>query len=111
MHAHGAALRKNLFSAQQTAAIIRDFHHAGLEESEVAMMELAAKVALDANAVTEQDIENLRAHGYSDTDILNITMIAAARTYFSKVLDAMGMPLDEQMQELDAEIRQAIQEK
>src|SRR5512140_14537 len=60
--AHGAVLRKNFFTAEQVAAILRDYRQAGLEPEEVAVMALAEKVTLQAQSVTPQDIENLRGY-------------------------------------------------
>ncbi len=111
MHAHGAVLRNQLFSPEQTAAIIRDPHHAGLEPAEVAMIDYVQTLARDANQVTDEQIQTLRDHGFSDQDILNITLVASARVFFSKVMDALGVETDPQMLELDEVIRAAIMEK
>ncbi|GAB4534268.1 MAG: hypothetical protein Fur0018_24090 [Anaerolineales bacterium] len=108
MHAHGAVLRGQLFSVEQTAAIIRDHHTAGLEPAEVVMMDYVDKVARNPQSVTPEDIAALHAHGYSDEDILSITMVASARVYFSTVMDALGVELDEAMLSLEPEIRAAI---
>ncbi|HEX9029507.1 MAG TPA: hypothetical protein VF823_10070 [Anaerolineales bacterium] len=88
-------LRKNFFSAAELEAIVRDFHSAGLPPQEVAMMEYAQKVTRDANGVTPQDIQHLQEAGFSDVDILDITLAAAARNFYGRVLDALGAQPDE----------------
>jgi hypothetical protein len=40
--------------------------------------------------VTEDDIERLRSVGLSDTEIFDVAAAAAARCFFSKLLDATG---------------------
>ena len=55
-----------------------------------AVMNLAAKVAADAPAVTEADIDALRRLGLPDDQILDVVLAAAARAFFTKVLDGIG---------------------
>ncbi|MFN8597910.1 MAG: peroxidase-related enzyme [Anaerolineae bacterium] len=106
--AHGAVLRKNFFTAEQVVAILRDYRQAGLEPEEVAMMALAEKVTLEAQSVTPQDIENLRGYGLTDAEILDVILAAAARNFFSKVLDAIGAEPDAVYLELDPQLREAL---
>ncbi len=108
MLAHGAVLRKNFFSSEQLEAIVRDFHQAGLEEKEVVMMEYAQKVVRQASSTTPEDIRRLRQVGWSDQDILSITLAAAARAFVSKVFDALNAPPDSIYRELDEETHHAL---
>ena len=95
-------LRKNGFSVEQLRALTVDYHDAGLEPAEVAMMDYAYKIALHGHAVTGEDIAGLRAHGLSDAQILDVALAAAARCFFSKVLQAVGAEPDESYAELAA---------
>jgi len=108
MLAHGAVLRKNFFTAAQLEAIARDFRHAGLEEKEVLMMEYAQKVVREASSTTRQDFDNLRKAGWTDEDILSITQTAAARSFVSKVFDALNAEADPIYKELDEETHHAL---
>lgn len=108
MLVHGAVLRKNLFSAEQVAAIVKDFHNAGLEPAEVAMLAFSQKVTLNAHGTTPQDIEDLRTHGFSDAEILDITLAATVRSFFARLLDALGAEPDAVYLELEDELRQAL---
>jgi alkylhydroperoxidase family enzyme len=101
-------LRKNLFSAEQVEAIVKDFRNAGLEPSEVAMLAYVEKVVHDAHGITPQDADELRAHGFADAEILDITLAAAARSFFASVLDAVGAEPDEVYLELEEELRDAL---
>lgn len=93
-------LRKNGFSIEQLRAVTTDYRNAGLEPAEVAMMAYAQKVTLAAHSVTEDDVRELRAHGFDDAGILAIAMAAAARCFFSKTIDAVGAEPDEAYAEL-----------
>lgn len=106
--AHGAVLRRNFFSAEELEAIARDYHHAGLEPKEVRMMEYAQKVVRDASSTTQADFDGLRAAGWTDEDILSITLAAAARAFASKVFDALGAPPDSIYRDLDEETHHAL---
>lgn len=93
--AHGdRILESEIFDRGQLEAITRDFRRAGLPEVEVALMELAEKVALHAYKVTPEDVEQLRRFGLTDTEVFNVVLAAAARCFFSKSLDAMGAEPD-----------------
>jgi alkylhydroperoxidase family enzyme len=101
-------LRSGIFTSEQIQALARDYRHAGLEPAEVAMMAFAEKVTAHANNVTPDDIEELRRHGFSDTEILDIALTAAARCFFSKVLDGVGAAPDDAFMRLDENLRGAL---
>lgn len=95
MLAHGSVLAKQFMGAEQVREIATD-HHAtdALQEVDVAIMDLAEKVAVDATSITEEDTNRLRELGLSDRDILDVVLAAAARCFFSKALDALGAQPD-----------------
>ncbi len=93
--AHGAVLASRFFTPEEVVTLARDFRAAGLEPVDVAIMELAEKVALHAYKVTEEDVKRLRAFGLSDAEIFDVVLAAAARSFFSKSLDSMGAETDE----------------
>jgi uncharacterized peroxidase-related enzyme len=107
--AHGLVLLDNdFFAPDELAAIVTDHHAAGLDAVDVAVMDLADKVADDASSVTEADIDALRAHGLSDTEIFDVVTAAAARCFFSKAVDGVGGQADAAYAELDAPLREAL---
>jgi uncharacterized peroxidase-related enzyme len=108
--AHGAVLLRNgIFSGDELRAIARDFRTAGLPPAEVAMMEFVQKVAGEAHAVTAADHEALRRHGFSDDEILDIALAAAARCFFSTLLSATGAEPDAAFGRLDPAVREALE--
>ena len=74
--------------------IARDFRTAGLPESEVAMMEFAEKVSTGAHEMTDADARRLRDVGFTDREIVDIALAAAARNYFSRAVQALGVAVD-----------------
>jgi alkylhydroperoxidase family enzyme len=108
MLAHGALLRKNFFSADELAAIVKDFRNAGLTNEEVTIMSFAQKVTTQANQVSEEDINELRGYGLSDEEILDVVLACTARNFFSKTLDALGAKPDEAYLEFEPELLQLL---
>jgi uncharacterized peroxidase-related enzyme len=94
--AHGTVLRDRFYDAPTLHRIADDHHHAGLDPVDVAVMDFAEKTAGDATGITAADVDTLRQHGLSDLDILQVVLAAAARCFFSTVLDAAGAEPDAQ---------------
>ncbi len=101
-------LRSKFFTAEQLEAIVRDFRNAGLEPAEVAMMAFAEKLTLHAYKVTPEDVDALRAHGFSDAEVLDIVLAAAARSFFSKALDALGAEPDEALRHMEGSLSRTL---
>ena len=106
--AHGKVLADRFLDAEMVRALAVDHRSAGLDELDVAIMDLAAKVAGDTTAIAEADVEPLRAHGLSDPEIFDVILAAAARCFFSKAVDAAGVEPDAQFAELEPELRDAL---
>lgn len=94
MLAHAAVLRRELFTSPELRAIATDFRSAGLAPAEVAMMDFAERVVRDASAITAADVDALRAHGLTDREIFDVAATAAARCFFSTLVDALGAEPD-----------------
>lgn len=93
--AHGSVLRDRFHDAETVARIASDHHDAGLSCTDVAVMDFTEKVVSGATNVTLDDVETLRGHGLSDTDIFDVVLAAGIRCFFSTVLDAVGTRPDE----------------
>jgi uncharacterized peroxidase-related enzyme len=106
--AHGKVLASQLFDAAAMREIVTGDASAVLEPAEIAMMEFARKVVLGADRISEGDVAALRSHGLSDVEIFDIAATAAARCFFSKLLDALGVEADAGFQSMDAELRAAL---
>ncbi|HET8555883.1 MAG TPA: carboxymuconolactone decarboxylase family protein [Gaiellaceae bacterium] len=104
--AHGKVLLERF--GEPVAEIVRDRRSAGLDEVDLAVMDLAERVADDATAVGEADLDRLRALGLSDAEIMDVVLAAAARCFFSKTLDALGVLPDAAFRELPDEVRDVL---
>lgn len=106
--AHGKVLTEKFFDDATVAALAVDHRSAGLEPVDVAVMDLAEKVARDASSVTREDVDRLRELGVDDAGILDIVLAAAARSFFSKTLDALGAEPDSAFSALDPSLREQL---
>jgi alkylhydroperoxidase family enzyme len=79
-----------------------------LSDEERAVQELARKVALDASAITQADVDRLRAFGLGDDEIFDVVLAAAARCFFSKTLDALCVQADAEYRALDPDVAGAL---
>jgi len=104
--AHGLVLRDHL--GEPVLEIARDRRSAGLDEVDLAVMDLAERVVDDATAIGERDLQRLRELGLSEPELMDVVLAAAARCFFSKTLDALGVLPDSGYRELDAELRDAL---
>ena len=88
--AHGEKLLGLGASKEAVRALAGPGLPAELSDQEQAIVRYAGKIARSATAVTEDDIEELRSLGLSDMEIFDVAAAAAARCFFSKLLDATG---------------------
>jgi len=106
--AHGKVLVNQVFDAPALTAIMNGNAADVLTPAEVAMMAYVEKVVRNADRVSESDIADLRSHGFSDEEIFDVAATAAARSFFSKLLDALGVQADASFNQLDGELRAAL---
>jgi uncharacterized peroxidase-related enzyme len=108
--AHGAVLIKNGISVDQLRLILTNVNDAGLERSEVAMMEFAQKIIRNANKITQADVDALRELDIEDVEILDITLTATMRSFASKTFDALGAEPDAVYNELEHQLTDLLPE-
>ena len=106
--AHGSVLLDKFLDADSVAALVSDHRHAGLSEVDVAVMDLAEQIADDAASIQQTDIERLRSLGLPDEEIADVVFAAAARCFFSKTLDALGVEPDAKYSDLKPGVRDVL---
>ena len=91
--AHGKALLE-FMDAETLREVATQPCPEALDGLDRALMALAAKVADDATSVTQTDVDELRSLGLADAEIVDVVFAAAARSFFSKALDGLGIQPD-----------------
>ncbi len=76
------------------AALQKDFRTAPISEQDKVMLDYVVKLTRDATQCRRADHDNLRAVGFDDRGILQITLIASWFNYINRVADALGVGRD-----------------
>lgn len=92
--AHSTFLRDICKDERTMRAIAEQPDGAALAPQDRAVYEFAGKLAADAASIEEADVERLRSVGLTDRDIADVVFAAAARCFFTAVLDGLGAQLD-----------------
>ncbi|HEU4785893.1 MAG TPA: hypothetical protein VFS57_00740 [Gemmatimonadaceae bacterium] len=77
------------------AQLRADYRTAPITPAERAMLDLAVQISVDATGVSRETLDGLRAHGFDDTAILQMTLIASWFNYINRVADALGVGRDD----------------
>ncbi|HVO58413.1 MAG TPA: hypothetical protein VMT51_12030 [Dongiaceae bacterium] len=72
-------------------ALRRDYRTAPITEAERVMCDYVVKITRDATQCSPEDHDRLRAVGFDDKGILQITMIASWFNYINRMADALGV--------------------
>ena len=72
-------------------AISTDFRSAAISDQDRTMLEYVETLTKDATRLGPSDHQRLRAVGFDDKGILQITLIASWFNYINRVADALGV--------------------
>ena len=68
------------------------------------MLDYAVKLTRSPGAMVEADAHALRAHGFSDRDLLDINQVTAYFAYVNRLADGLGVVTDSYAEQQWAEI-------
>ena len=75
-------------------ALEEDYKTAPISEQDRVMLDYVVQVTKDATRISAADHERLRAVGFDDQGILQITLIASWFNYINRAADALGVGRD-----------------
>ena len=90
MH-HRRGLRRLLKDDDLAAAVEADWRTARIGDKRRAMLSFAVKLTLTPGDMQSTDADTLRAAGFSDRDILDITEVVAYYAYANRIADGLGI--------------------
>ena len=76
------------------SALEADYTTAPISEQDRVMLDYVVQITKDATRISPRDHEKLRAVGFDDKGILQITLIASWFNYINRVADALGVGRD-----------------
>jgi len=79
---------------EMVKALEADYQTAPIAEQDRVMLDYVVQVTKDATRISPKDHERLRAAGFDDQGILQITLIASWFNYINRVADALGVGRD-----------------
>ena len=91
MESHAEFLRRVTLDDDLIAALREDYKSAPISKAEHVMCEYVVQLTKDAVKITPTYHEKLRAVGFDDTAILQITLIASWFNYINRVADGLGI--------------------
>jgi uncharacterized peroxidase-related enzyme len=75
-------------------ALQDDYKTAPISDQDRAMLDYVAQLTRDATGISRRHHERLRAVGFDDRGIVQITLIASWFNYINRVADALGVGRD-----------------
>ena len=72
-------------------ALQEDYQTAPISEQDRVMLDYVSQLTRDATRISAQDHDRLRAAGFDDRAILQVTLIASWFNYINRVADALGV--------------------
>ncbi len=94
MCAHADDLRAEVQNDELVRQIRTDYRQAAIEERTRALLAYAEKLTRSPASMCEQDVEELRRHGYSDRAILDAAQVTAYFNYINRIADGLGVDLE-----------------
>jgi uncharacterized peroxidase-related enzyme len=91
VESHAEFLRLVTLDESLASDLRTDYTKADLDPADRAMLDYAAKLTRTPARCTREDVETLRKHGFSDTAILQINLIASWFNYINRVADGLGV--------------------
>ena len=73
------------------AGLREDYKKAPISEQDRVMLDFVVQLTKDATRLSPQDHDKLRAVGFDDQAILQITLIASWFNYINRCADALGV--------------------
>ena len=64
------------------------------EPRDVATLAFARKLCMTPDRMRREDVAILREHGWSDGEVLEVVQVVAMFSYFTRVINALGISLD-----------------
>ena len=73
-----------------------NWRDAGLDPQTTALLEFAERLTSSPRAMSEIEVQALRAAGFSDEEILDTTLIVSLFNFMNRLVEGMGIELEAQ---------------
>ncbi|NNF59313.1 MAG: peroxidase-related enzyme [Rhodothermaceae bacterium] len=93
---HSEALNAYWKDETRVAQVVEEYTAADLSARERAMLDYGVALTRAPAAVSETDVDALRAVGFSDSDVLDIALITAYFNFVNRIAEGLGVELSEE---------------
>ena len=76
------------------AALIQDYREMTLSPEDRAMLDYAVKLTDSPGAMTEADVDRLRANAFDDVAIHDLAMVTGYFAFVNRIADGLGVELE-----------------
>ena len=91
MESHENDLREEIKDEAKTRQIQEDYTKVDLGAQNRALLDFAKKMTLAHHQLGRADVDTLRAHGFTDRDILDVVQLVGYFNYTNRVMGALGI--------------------
>ena len=91
MESHEQDLRAVVESDEQRQAVQEDYRSAGLTVREVALLDFAVKLTKAPSSIERHDLDALRAHDFTDEQLVDAVHCISYFNFINRVLDGLGV--------------------
>ncbi|MDE1675479.1 carboxymuconolactone decarboxylase family protein [Nocardia gipuzkoensis] len=81
-------------SESDALSCYQDWRQLDLGDADRTMMLFVEKLTFNPGEMSEDDVVELRNHGFSDLNIFDIVMLCSYRNYLTRILNALGVPVE-----------------
>jgi len=92
--AHSMMLKAIGYDSKKIEELNEDYQSSSLSEKEKAVLDFSLKVTNESNKITEKDHENLKKHGMTEQQILEVISVASLHNLINRLVDALGTDLE-----------------
>jgi len=92
--AHNMMLKAIGFDSKKIEELNNDYQSSSLSEKEKAVLDFSLKVTNESHKITEKDHENLKKHGMTEQQILEVISVASLFNFINRFVDALGTDLE-----------------
>lgn len=85
-------------------ALLADPDKANVSERQRAILDYIIPLTLKPVSATREMVDALRAHGLDDAGILNVNLVASMFNWLNRVVDGLGVPLEDHMADAVVEL-------
>jgi len=92
--AHSMMLKAIGYDSKKIEELNQDYQSSSLSEKEKAVLDFSLKVTNESYKITKKDHENLKKHGMTEQQILEVISVACLFNFINRFVDALGTDLE-----------------